>query len=416
MKYIYVSQGKTARYEPNKTPSEVEGIYTNKFSHCNIVILIGKRTNRISLTHADYYMNERHFIAEMEWVDDYSNDPEIEKIIIARQYIKDSEEIRKKILPQFSEFFTIHNIEENYDGVLFKTNGKIIRLQNSEKLPQSQKYEHPQQQDIDRVYKINDFLNIGYLQDRKNTALIYNGANWSTLLKHDLELTDIAKQRLAKVQLTSDLSIDVIKAALYQLMLNNRKHYQYFLNNKAQCEIMLNLHAPLLKDYLIWKGQKKAVTLTSHGTLLQEDKMSDLLSKIGINSLSNKSEESEKSLNIKENIISNTEVKLIDQINAILGNAFIKKYIATGKGNWQVERTNIDDITLSFQGLQIANKSDCEWFKAKLLKGGIKEYQIHFDELKPVGTGSTKYQIRLTHVQNIEIGHNFSNIINNIKM
>lgn len=97
------------------------------------------------------------------------------------------------------------------------------------------------------------------------------------------------------------------------------------------------------------------------------------------------------------------QARAIEYINTALGATFIKNYITTGKGNWQVEKAISNDVTLTLQGLLVAKKSDCEWYKAKLIKGGIKESNIHFDECKSADGKTTKYKVRLTCVQDIEL-------------
>lgn len=97
------------------------------------------------------------------------------------------------------------------------------------------------------------------------------------------------------------------------------------------------------------------------------------------------------------------QAKAVDHINTILGAKFIKNYIITGRGNWQIDKTIAGDVTLTLQGLQVPTKSDCEWYKAKLIKNGIEESNIHFDAYKLTDGKTIKYKIRLTCVQDIEL-------------
>ena len=58
---------------------------------------------------------------------------------------------------------------------------------------------------------------------------------------------------------------------------------------------------------------------------------------------------------------------------------------------------------MSLQGLRVTKKSDCEWYKTKLLNRGIKESDIHFDECKSADAKVKNYQIRLTCAQKFEL-------------
>jgi hypothetical protein len=95
------------------------------------------------------------------------------------------------------------------------------------------------------------------------------------------------------------------------------------------------------------------------------------------------------------------EKNAIAHINNALGATFVKNYIDTQRGQWQVEKTQ-GSFTAKLAGLQIAKKNDCEWYKAKLLKAGIQAKDIHFDAIQGTKGAGDKYQIRLTNLQAIK--------------
>jgi len=101
------------------------------------------------------------------------------------------------------------------------------------------------------------------------------------------------------------------------------------------------------------------------------------------------------------------ENKAIEHINKILGTTFIKNYIATQRGQWQIEKIN-NTYAIKLTGLQIAQKNDCEWYKAKLIKGGIQAEDIHFDVIKGIKGAGDKYRLRITNIQNITFEQNIS--------
>ncbi|CAM4428959.1 MAG: hypothetical protein LEGION0398_MBIBDBAK_00482 [Legionellaceae bacterium] len=93
------------------------------------------------------------------------------------------------------------------------------------------------------------------------------------------------------------------------------------------------------------------------------------------------------------------EMRVIEQINNLFGKAFIKQYIETKRGVWQIERAQNNAFSATLSGLQISKKNDCEWFKKKLLQAGIAINDIHFDI-------KNNYQMRIINLQLLKLSVN----------
>jgi hypothetical protein len=74
--------------------------------------------------------------------------------------------------------------------------------------------------------------------------------NWSTVTEHDVNLTEIAKQRLTICNVNKNSKSNDIENELYNMMLYFSEYYKEYINNKNMCKKVINIHVPLIMDYL----------------------------------------------------------------------------------------------------------------------------------------------------------------------
>lgn len=193
-KYIYVPEARTCRYNSKTTAKDITGLYTDEFSHCNIVIVYKRDETgiRISMTHLNEYISEDQIRDEIKWVGE-----DCERKIISR-VSEDSKNVRKKILPEIGETFTIESVSEDSNevyAVAIDTNFKIKTFtRNSLELPLLMV--HPKGWQMQGHYKINLVLSVyGYSNESLDIApLLFDGENWNqNFNKHDLHLISKAE-------------------------------------------------------------------------------------------------------------------------------------------------------------------------------------------------------------------------------
>lgn len=82
-------------------------------------------------------------------------------------------------------------------------------------------------------------------------------------------------------------------------------------------------------------------------------------------------------------------------INTVLGQKF-KEGITNKKYFWIQNQITRESYAMTLHGKYIPNESGCEWFKAKLIKAGVKEADIKFDQ------HNSQYQLRIENIQNLK--------------
>lgn len=109
--------------------------------------------------------------------------------------------------------------------------------------------------------------------------------------------------------------------------------------------------------------------------------------------------------NARDNILKPNfnQAKVIQYINQAFGEKFVKAYIDTRKANWQVTETKKNEFCAKLEGVLITKKSDCEWYRSKLMQAGVQEKHIHFDVVKTAKDAPDKYQINITQLQTIKV-------------
>jgi hypothetical protein len=66
--FIFSGINETIRLDPTDTPSDISGLGTSGLKTCTAVILRGKESNRISLSHYHFKTNPQALLAEVKWV------------------------------------------------------------------------------------------------------------------------------------------------------------------------------------------------------------------------------------------------------------------------------------------------------------------------------------------------------------
>lgn len=196
-KTIYVPQGYSARFMQATQAYGINGLYTDGFTTCNIVVCISHE--KMVLAHVDGLTIPEKVQEEIEWVGQPSK-----VIIISRShdeytgdYVKNKllEHLKKEI-PSIA--ILEHEIDGNYNGVYvsFKLNEQNNIHPNIKKYPIHQKPEelihHPDEQQIQAVTKIEQIigmdvkLKLGRIKNKQ--FYIFDGRAWEPLSDNELKI------------------------------------------------------------------------------------------------------------------------------------------------------------------------------------------------------------------------------------
>lgn len=196
MPYLSITDGRTARYDSsnNMEIKQIDGVYTDSFSSCNIVIFYWCANNniKISMTHVDSSITSTHIKEELNWIGNVNN---VTGYVIRRFDNVYSEEIKKRVLDNSPIAFKEHHCPEGESGVSINLQGKITfySLTEAESL---NLIAHPNVLLFSNVYKLNLLFN-KYIKPTitlEHTRLIFDGIRWSSpLSKHDENLIESAK-------------------------------------------------------------------------------------------------------------------------------------------------------------------------------------------------------------------------------
>lgn len=206
--YISVPQCKSARIHAKKTPDNIIGLYSDKFSVCNILILIGIGENKglISLTHVDQMYPPEWIQKDIDFVG---------KNCVKRVYKRAGcesdltlEKIKKANTGTPIEVIVL---DASIEGVSVDYNGRL----GQHVFDMTELLSHPDERKMLLVGKVNEILSVG--SDLDLAPVIYSINGWGKLGLHDTELTLQAKAILAQHQLTQKSTYFEIDRATHDI-------------------------------------------------------------------------------------------------------------------------------------------------------------------------------------------------------
>lgn len=68
MKYSYIFDGKIGRIDTDELTGDCNGLCTDNFTSCNIIVLVSENRKRLVLIHADMSISAKHLQEQIEWV------------------------------------------------------------------------------------------------------------------------------------------------------------------------------------------------------------------------------------------------------------------------------------------------------------------------------------------------------------
>lgn len=182
-RFINVPQGKTCRYDSKNTPAEIQGLYTDNFSICNIVILSKNEGDhlKISMTHADYLTETNQIQAELDWIGSNAQGT----IITKGKPTNNS--ISKKLPQHIKNRFTTISVEKDTFGLTVDQKG----LKYCDRMTVPLLATHPLEWALHSIYILNTLLNPN-ITEIDSITLLFNGTEWGSLSTNDLKLKDNA--------------------------------------------------------------------------------------------------------------------------------------------------------------------------------------------------------------------------------
>ena len=194
MKYCYIPEGKIGRLELDITSHDV-GLYTDNFTSCNIIFLIGN--NRISMMHADKSISNQHLDNELNWI---GINPEVYVLNRQEGAGNDGNKIKYKE-HQLVSFLTkkelipkMHVVSEEIEGlsISFRGGGEfIISTYNKENIPNL--LHHNDEQKIICFHRFNLIFTTEITPGICLPPIIYDGNTWVTYPKNLFKLSDTAE-------------------------------------------------------------------------------------------------------------------------------------------------------------------------------------------------------------------------------
>ena len=195
---IYVPQGYCAKFMDATNPYGLNGLYTDSFSSCNIVVCIGKK--QISLAHFDFQNSTKTIQQQIE----LTSDPSCKVIILYRQ----SGDIIKKELLEYlgkkmpSQIVISKQMDDQHEGIYVSLNSASIGVPMDDVHPGIKKFpigerpegliHHPQEQQLLAVRKIEQLIGLRARykteETRKKLFLIFDGICWEPLDKAELSV------------------------------------------------------------------------------------------------------------------------------------------------------------------------------------------------------------------------------------
>jgi hypothetical protein len=224
------------------TPKNILGLHSDGFSVCNIMVLVGKDNNRISLTHVDgKYLDE--FIKEdIEWVGKDSA-----KYVYHRDYndFPEAEMVAAKIrLVNSGSPISFVKVAREIYGISVDCDGKITQ-HHEDKRPNNLLL-HPEEYRAVLTTKIHEILCKAGSQ-LKLSHIIYNGGQWHQLAAHNLTLCESTQSHLKECGITNQLDHIEIE---YKLLEFYEKTPGFFYNYGPHCLALIRPTVFRIQEYL----------------------------------------------------------------------------------------------------------------------------------------------------------------------
>lgn len=193
---IHVPQGRSARLLRTSLGNGIEGLHTDGFSTCNLIVCIGQ--DKIALIHADLQAGSlpHQVINKIDWVGLPS-----QILLITRST---GEALKKLLLSNLPHTIKSHlmykTMDDDHDGIVVSFNEdapsdihpKIKKYLISNRPPNL--LHHPDEQRFTAVQKIEQLVGIREKQhtkkSRKKQQLIFDGTAWELVPERELNIDD----------------------------------------------------------------------------------------------------------------------------------------------------------------------------------------------------------------------------------
>lgn len=195
-KFIHTPQGRSTRLMQASLSYDIGGLYTNGFTSCNIIAVIGKE--KIALVHADQKTSADMIANEVKWVGDPSDVVLIfrekwRKIVTSRLFSE-----LTKLLP--GKIITLKSMDDDHDGVLlsFSESPDNPLHRNIKKYPMHHSMDnlirHPDEQRFTAVQKIEQIIGINAIRLTGKMpvkpTMIFDGRAWEPIDSKELTINE----------------------------------------------------------------------------------------------------------------------------------------------------------------------------------------------------------------------------------
>ncbi|KIE04096.1 hypothetical protein NF27_JN00020 [Candidatus Jidaibacter acanthamoeba] len=200
-KTVYVPQGNCARFIHDITSKyDIDGLYTDDFSTCSILVCISKDFSRMILAHLDTHVTFDQLKEDIDYVGEFES-----IVIISRdqgKYVKDNwvRFIEEKLRYKVYQLEITNDIQGIYISPT-SNNFKIldVKVPNIKTCTRNnlELIHHPQEQQILAVRHIGDIVGKRAMMklggtpiDQKKQYLIFDGQAWQPLSEKETEVND----------------------------------------------------------------------------------------------------------------------------------------------------------------------------------------------------------------------------------
>ena len=183
-RFLNVPESRTCRYDSQITSAEIEGLYSDNFSVCNIIIFYKQEGAhiRVSMTHADRFITVQQIEKERIWIGSDA------MAFVVTKNIGDSSTIRQQALGNLLAQFDVMQCDSTTFALSFGKQG--LSYYTRENVPVLAT--HPLEWKLHSTYMLNIMFD-HTINELKNITLLYDVDRWCPLLKHDMELSRAAK-------------------------------------------------------------------------------------------------------------------------------------------------------------------------------------------------------------------------------
>lgn len=199
MPFLSITDGRIARYDIKNSTIQLDGLYTDNFSSCNIIVLFKATNNvaRLSMIHADQTTTTEDVKTEIAWVGH-----DCQKFVVRRFNNEYSKNRKIEVLGDMINDFAEIACPKEKSGVSVNCAGKI-ELCDYINFPEL--IVHPEERKFTSFYKLNLEFNVCHKPSiaLNNTKLIFHNDDWQALSTHDKELVPLANTFLKEFRTTS---------------------------------------------------------------------------------------------------------------------------------------------------------------------------------------------------------------------